>query len=145
MLAREDKEIVDREAWRAAVRRVTKSRTQLSDWTTAMEDMDANKISQEIRWDTPVTEPALTRVAMHGPDFISKVRVHVQCGEQGSQAPQGSVQARASHEADPHCKVHGWCLEPWIIFSFLSEFLTTLRKVGLALARKFTQGRKTDA
>ena len=36
-----------------------------------MEDMDANKISQEIRWDTPVTEPALTRVATHGPDFIS--------------------------------------------------------------------------
>ena len=94
---------------------------------------------------TAVTEPALTRGAKRGPDFISKVRVHVQYGEQGSQAPQGSVQARASHEADPHCKVRGWCLEPWLIFSFLSEFLTTLSKVGLALAGKFTKGRKTDA
>ena len=30
--------VMDREAWRAAVRGVKKSRTQLSDWTTAKTD-----------------------------------------------------------------------------------------------------------
>lgn len=50
---------------------------------------------------TLVTEPALTGVATHGPDFISKVCVRVQSRARGRRAPQGSVQTQAHHQSRP--------------------------------------------
>lgn len=63
----------------------------------------------------------------------------------GGEPHRGQCRLGPTTRAD-HCgKALGWCLEPRLIFSFLSEFLLTLRKVDLNLVGKLTKGRKINA
>ena len=65
--------VEDREAWRAAVHWVTKSQTQLSDWTTTINSKAVKKTTHY-----PRAEPAMCSVSQHrhlwhsAPDLLSK-------------------------------------------------------------------------
>ena len=48
--------VMDREAWRAAVHEVSKSRTRLSDWTEHLRKQDTDSVKKE--WETIKTEQA---------------------------------------------------------------------------------------
>ena len=48
--------VMDREAWRAAIHAVAKSRTQLSDWSDLMEELNCNDTFSYFFTDTSLTD-----------------------------------------------------------------------------------------
>lgn len=103
---------------------------------------DANKILQEIRWDT------CGRPSSHWSDRPHvDVALSASCVDEsgadhaGGEPHGGQCGPRPTAKAD-NGRALGGCLEPQLISSFISGFLSTLRKVDSDLAGKLRKGEK---
>ena len=77
--------VMDREAWRAAIHGVAKSRTRLSDWT-------------ELNWNTLPGQPVLRTFAEYFSDFLQSVSVLVADNYQSESVSHSVV----SNSLQPH-------------------------------------------